>query len=126
MSEDTKEGKSNIKPKRFSKNVEDFRCEHCGFDMKGTGYTNHCSKCLWSKHVDIGPGDRAAECKGMMKPTSIEGGTTDGYRIIHRCEKCGHIKANKVAVDDSQDAILAVIKEKTDKMKEAGRSPKRR
>ena len=52
--------------KKFIKVKEDFVCEHCGAEVKGDGYTNHCPKCLWSKHVDVHPGDRAAECGGMM------------------------------------------------------------
>ncbi|MFA6992594.1 MAG: RNHCP domain-containing protein, partial [Candidatus Gracilibacteria bacterium] len=40
-------------PKRFSRTIEDFVCEKCGAKVKGDGYTNHCPKCLWSKHVDI-------------------------------------------------------------------------
>jgi hypothetical protein len=43
-------------PKRFQKTVEDFVCEHCGHPVAGNGYTNHCSQCLWSKHVDDNSG----------------------------------------------------------------------
>ena len=59
-----------IMPK-FIKNIEDFTCEHCGAPVKGTGYTNHCPKCLWSKHEDVNPGDRASDCHGLMKPIDI-------------------------------------------------------
>jgi hypothetical protein len=59
-------------PKLFTKTVEDFVCEHCGEKVVGDGYTNHCPKCLWSKHVDINPGDRASECQGMMKPINVD------------------------------------------------------
>ena len=57
--------------KMFQKNVEDFVCGNCGGEVVGNGYTNHCPKCLWSKHVDINPGDRAEKCGGMMKPISV-------------------------------------------------------
>lgn len=40
------------KPKNFTRVIEDFICENCGTEVKGNGYTNHCPKCLWSKHVD--------------------------------------------------------------------------
>ena len=57
---------------KFQKNKEDFVCQNCGFKVKGTGYTNHCPNCLWSKHVDIYPGDRKNNCGGLMKPIKIE------------------------------------------------------
>ena len=90
----------------FTRRVEDFTCEHCGSHVAGTGYTNHCPKCLWSKHVDIDPGDRASTCGGMMQPTALEGATGSGYMILHKCTKCGFERRNKVAEDDEEDAIL--------------------
>src|SRR3990167_4839651 len=54
--------------KKFQRKIEDFVCENCGCGVKGDGYTNHCPKCLWGKHVDVNPGDREEECGGMMKP----------------------------------------------------------
>ena len=41
----------------FTRNIEDFTCEHCGATVKGNGYTNHCPMCLWSKHVDVDQGE---------------------------------------------------------------------
>ena len=58
--------------KRFSRRTEDFTCEHCGTKVKGNGYTNHCPQCLYSKHVDINPGDRLSDCGGLMEPIDIE------------------------------------------------------
>jgi len=92
--------------------IEDFDCERCGHlevktkfspsvlefsvltrfvsSQERNGYTNHCSQCLWSKHVDINLGDRSpellqlfcrlsnqpnprlAECQGMMEPVVVE------------------------------------------------------
>ena len=89
----------------FIKNKENFVCEHCGHRVVGNGYTNHCPKCLWSKHVDIHPGDRAATCGGLMEPTRIE--TKAGeYVIVHTCTVCGHTKRNKTSPEDDFDAIL--------------------
>ncbi|WDF05905.1 RNHCP domain-containing protein [Shouchella hunanensis] len=31
-------------------------------------YRNHCPFCLYSKHQDIIPGDRASTCGGLMEP----------------------------------------------------------
>ena len=58
--------------KQFVRRREDFVCEHCGTKVVGDGYTNHCPKCLWSKHVDIMPGDRAEDCQGLMRPIDIK------------------------------------------------------
>jgi hypothetical protein len=89
----------------FVKNKEDFVCETCSTKVTGTGYTNHCPQCLWSKHVDVVPGDRAATCGGMMQPLRVEG-TADSYTLVHRCEKCGTEKRNKVAPTDTMDALI--------------------
>jgi hypothetical protein len=91
--------------KRFTKNVENFICAHCGADVKGTGYTNHCPKCLWSRDVDINPGDRASDCGGLMQPISIciE---KDKYIITHKCQKCGKIKRQHASDDDNTDELI--------------------
>jgi hypothetical protein len=95
----------------FTRTIENFTCEHCGKAVTGNGYTNHCPHCLWSKHVDREPGDRAAECKGMMRPTAVDvvGGE---YAITHTCERCGHIKKNKTSPDDSIETLVQVMKNK--------------
>ena len=92
---------------KFQRRVEDFTCEHCGARVKGTGYTNHCPKCLWSKHVDVKPGDRLESCGGMMKPTAIEG-TTPNYRIVHNCEKCGSTRKVDASSNDDPDALVSL------------------
>lgn len=91
--------------RKFQRTTEDFACEKCGNSVRGSGYTNHCSKCLWSKHVDINPGDRLAKCQGLMEPIGIEvkGG---GYVILHRCVICHSIKRNKASSGDNFEAIL--------------------
>lgn len=93
--------------KDFRKKVEDFFCENCGEEVVGNGYTNHCPKCLWSKHVDETPGDRAAFCGGMMKPLKVEkkGGESS---IIHRCKNCGHEKKNRISPEDNFGEILKI------------------
>jgi hypothetical protein len=97
--------------KKFQKRTEDFVCEKCGREVKGGGYTNHCPVCLWSKHVDIYPGDRQALCGGPMQPISVElrGGE---YSITHMCVRCGHTKKNKASPDDDFDAVVALSKYK--------------
>jgi rubrerythrin len=98
--------------KKFTKNKENFACEHCGVVTQGDGYTNHCAQCLWSKHVDVNPGDRAAACGGLMKPSEVER-KGDTYIIKHKCQKCGHIKPNKMAKDDNFDTLIELCKMKS-------------
>ncbi|MFA6430726.1 MAG: RNHCP domain-containing protein [Candidatus Paceibacterota bacterium] len=95
--------------KRFQRNIEDFKCENCGNEVTGNGYTNHCPKCLYSKHVDINPGDRASSCGGLMEPIGIEKKNRE-ERIIHRCKKCRFEKANKIQKDDNFDLIVEISK----------------
>ena len=60
--------------KRFNMIDEDFICEYCGKEVKKLKYTarDHCPFCLFSKHVDINPGDRRNLCKGLLQPIGIE------------------------------------------------------
>ena len=60
--------------KKFYKSDESFICENCGKEVEKLNYTSrdHCPYCLYSKHVDINPGDRMNTCKGLLKPIGIE------------------------------------------------------
>ena len=100
-----------MQPNKFQRRAEDFVCEHCGTAVHGTGYTNHCPKCLWSKHVDVHPGDRGEKCGGMMEPVRIEGGTPD-YAVVHRCVRCGMERRNRADTSDEPAALVAVAKGK--------------
>lgn len=102
--------------RKFIKKIEDFTCEKCGAHTIGDGYTNHCPVCLWSKHVDVNPGDRAAQCGGLMKPIEAIK-EKEGYRILHRCVSCGHEKWNSLTNKDSMDAFVAVVEERARKTK---------
>ena len=77
--------------KNFTKNDEEFICENCGAKVNPLGYSSrdHCPHCLCSKHVDINPGDREAECRGLLKPIQVLPDSKKGYIIIYRCTKCG-------------------------------------
>lgn len=95
--------------KKFQKKVENFTCEKCGIKVTGTGYTDHCPNCLWSKHVDINPGDRMSECQGMMEPMGLE--IRNGKKnIIYRCTKCGFKHKVKVSEKDNQQELLRISK----------------
>lgn len=93
--------------KKFTKTTENFTCAHCGADVLGNGYTNHCPKCLWSRHVDNNPGDRQSNCGGMMRPISIEQ-KAEKFIIIHKCEKCGKTIKQHASNDDDIDTIIAI------------------
>jgi DNA-directed RNA polymerase subunit RPC12/RpoP len=94
---------------RFQRNIEDFRCEHCGRLVEGDGFTNHCPACLWSKHVDIHPGDRAEECGGLMEPVAVEN-RKDGYRLLFRCTRCGAERWNKTRPEDDFQRLLEIAR----------------
>lgn len=96
----------------FIRTKEDFICEHCGVEVKGNGYTNHCPKCLWAKHVDVEPGDRAEKCGGMMEPIGVEmiGGD---FTVTHACTACGIVRRNKATATDDQCVILDIAKKST-------------
>jgi len=93
----------------FTRNIENFTCERCGTAVEGNGFTNHCPNCLCSKHVDENPGDRAAECGGLMEPIAVEQ-VRGRYVVVHRCLKCGAVKRNKSSPDDSSKALVEVAR----------------
>lgn len=74
--------------------------------MIGTGFTNHCSQCLFSKHVDNVPGDRANKCNGMMEPIDLELKQGLPHQIVHKCQRCHAIKKNKVSESDNLDKLI--------------------
>lgn len=93
--------------KRFNMIDEEFICENCNKMVPKTNYTarDHCPYCLYSKHVDINPGDRLNDCKGLLEPISIEK-FKDTYKIIYKCNKCNKIHKNIMAQDDNMDLII--------------------
>ena len=97
--------------KQFQKNDNSFICANCGHQVSKLGYTSrdHCNKCLCSLHVDINPGDRANDCKGLLVPYSCNPSAKKGYVITYKCSKCGKFHNNKSAEDDSLKAIFSVM-----------------
>ncbi len=90
---------------------EVFICENCGKMVNKLNYSarDHCPYCLCSKHVDINPGDRANECKGLLKPIDIEK-FKDTYKIVYKCDKCSTKHKNIMANDDNMDLIIELSK----------------
>ncbi len=95
--------------KRFTMKDEGFVCLKCGRQVLPLGYTarDHCPFCLYSRHVDIFPGDRQNSCQGLLKPIDIEK-YRDTYKIIYQCEKCAEIHKNVMASDDDMNQIIAL------------------
>ena len=93
--------------KRFNMIDENFICENCGYEVKKLNYTarDHCPNCLYSKHLDINPGDRMNTCQGLLEPIKLEK-FKDTYKIIYKCKKCKEIHKNKIANDDNMNLII--------------------
>ncbi|OGZ03320.1 MAG: hypothetical protein A2430_01875 [Candidatus Liptonbacteria bacterium RIFOXYC1_FULL_36_8] len=96
-----------VSRKKFQRKIENFTCLNCGREVFGNGYTNHCPMCLWSRHIDINPGDREEKCGGMMEPVYVwkKG---EKYILLHKCIKCGVERKNKISKDDNI-GVLALI-----------------
>ena len=94
--------------KNFVEIDESFICENCGKEVEPLGYScrNHCPYCLYSKHVDINPGDRAETCHGLLEPIGIEMNNRKGYIIVYKCKKCGNIRKNVAARDDDMKKLI--------------------
>jgi len=82
-----------------------FRCGGCRLDVSleavGTAYRNHCPNCLWSRHVDDSPGDRAAECGSLMEPIAHPRRGDGEWVLVHRCRGCEELHLNRTAGDDN-------------------------
>ncbi|MBA7679535.1 hypothetical protein ES703_87833 [subsurface metagenome] len=91
----------------------DFICNNCSREvlpLTNGSFRNHCPFCLFSRHVDIKPGDRKSECGGLMKPIGLKYKSGKGFQIVHRCLQCGEERVNKIAGGMVQpDDIEAII-----------------
>ncbi|TVR91423.1 MAG: RNHCP domain-containing protein [Spirochaetaceae bacterium] len=91
---------------------EGFVCIQCGRPVpptqNGTAHRNHCPHCLTSRHVDIRPGDRRAGCRSSMSPIAVSVTGKTEWSIIHRCDRCGIMKSNRIAGDDDEAVLLAL------------------
>ncbi len=77
-----------------------FLCIQCGLEvlpLSNGSYRNHCPRCLYSKHLDVIPGDRTSPCGGLMEPIGVRYRRAKGLQIVHRCTTCREVRANKIA-----------------------------
>lgn len=77
----------------------------------GATSRDHCPHCLYSRHVDIFPGDRNNPCGGVLRPVSAAPHPKKGFVITYRCESCGAVVHNKAALtgtcpDDMESLIF--------------------
>ena len=95
---------------RRHRGPDSFRCRNCGLDVPaqapGTAHRNHGPTCLWSRHVDNRPGDRAAQCGAVMEPVAIAVRGGGEWVIVHRCRGCDEVHLNRTAGDDSPLLLL--------------------
>jgi hypothetical protein len=105
--------------RNFIRKIENFRCENCGEEVVGDGYTDHCPKCLWGKHVDLEiPGDRESDCRGLMKPEKVIY-MKGKYKIFYKCTKCSHrfevwaasaeASASQGSRDDDKEKMMSLM-----------------
>ena len=91
---------------------DSFTCKVCGRLVVPTGagsdHRNHCPNCLSSLHLDIEPGDREADCGGIMDPVGVWVRKNGEWAIIHRCRRCGHLSSNRVAADDNPMKLMSI------------------
>lgn len=91
---------------------DSFTCRHCGRLVvsagAGSDHRNHCPNCLYSMHVDNEPGDREADCGGIMEPISTWIRKNGECAIIHRCKICGALSSNRIAADDNPMKLMSI------------------
>ena len=89
-----------------------FECKHCGRTVvpegAGSDHRNHCPYCLFSQHLDITPGDREADCGGVMEPIAVWVRKNGEWAIIHRCKVCGALSSNRIAADDNPMKLMSL------------------
>ena len=82
----------------------------CGAQVPAGGarVRDHCPACLHGLHVDGPvPGDRAADCCGLLTPTGLE---RRGEELVltHTCAVCGVVRRVRAHPDDDPAALRAL------------------
>ncbi|MGN0746163.1 MAG: RNHCP domain-containing protein [Aristaeellaceae bacterium] len=91
---------------------DSFTCRSCGWRVTpqgaGSQHRNHCPNCLCSVHLDIEPGDREADCGGLMEPIAVWVRKGGEWAVLHRCRVCGWISSNRLAADDNPVKLMSI------------------
>ena len=102
----------NSQTSKHTRSGKQFVCRYCGRSVKteapGTSHRNHCPWCLRSVHLDNQSGDRASSCNGIMEPIAVSIRRGNEWVLIHRCNRCGDLKENRIAGDDNEWALLSL------------------
>ena len=89
-----------------------FICSVCGRQVTpegaGSAHRDHCPNCLCSKHLDNEPGDREADCGGVMEPIAVWVRKNGEWAVVHRCKVCGTIHSNRIAADDNPMKLMSI------------------
>jgi DNA-directed RNA polymerase subunit RPC12/RpoP len=88
---------------------ESFTCTHCGAEVApgGARVRDHCPACLRSRHLDVVPGDRQADCGGRMDPVGVER-IGDGWVLRYVCARCGHTHRVRAHPSDDINQIARI------------------
>ena len=91
----------------FKKRNESFVCINCNKKVKShpSSCRDHCNHCLFGLHVDVDPGDRASNCKGILEPVGIRK-KNGKEQIVYKCGKCKELRYCKISPDDNFEIIL--------------------
>lgn len=107
----SKNTNSSYKNSNFTEN-QSFVCLNCGktvlYQGAGSRHRNHCPHCLSSLHLDNIPGDRSADCGGIMDAIGVWVRKDGEWALIHRCRKCGCLSSNRIAADDNPAKLLSI------------------
>ena len=108
MSHDQRRGER--RPRQSS-----FRCVHCRLDVPtdapGTAHRNHCPNCLWSRHLDVGPGRSRIRLpvSRLWSRSRSPSARTAKWVLIHRCNGCGTLfVGNRIAGDDNPLLLVRI------------------
>lgn len=88
---------------------DEFDCLSCGaaVPVGKAPVRDHCHRCLVSLHVDNVPGDRAAQCGGLMHPIGL-GRSNGADTIEYECASCGARHRVVAHPDDDAAALRSV------------------
>ena len=81
-------------------------CERAVAPLRHGTIRNHCPHCLHSVHVDVLPGDRERDCRGVLVPVGTDYRGNKGHILLHRCRRCGEQRRNRVAPDDDWQTLM--------------------